>query len=143
MHPPIWGFGAKGENIMIRKALAAVAVSALLATLGCRSAPLYNVSSSPVSAPKPVTIDDVERAITRAGAGLGWQIVSRAPGKMEGVLALRAHRAVVDITYDTKTYSIKYKDSSNLDYDGTNIHSNYNGWIQNLDKAIRTQLSLL
>jgi hypothetical protein len=128
---------------MIRKLFAAAAVSALLVTLGCRSAPLYNVASAPVSAPKPVTMQDVERAITRAGAGLGWQLVPREPGKMEGVLALRTHRAVVDITYDTKTYSIKYKDSSNLDYDGTNIHSNYNGWVQNLDKAIRTQLSLL
>ena len=128
---------------MLCKALAAIAVSALLVTLGCRSAPLYNVDSAPVSAPKPVTMQDVERAITRAGAGLGWQIVPREPGKIEGTLALRTHRAVVDIVYDTKSYSIKYKDSSNLDYDGTNIHSNYNGWIQNLDKAIRTQLSLL
>ena len=34
-------------------------------------------------------------------------------------------------------------DSSNLQYDGKTIHSNYNGWIQNLDKAIRTQLTLL
>ena len=50
---------------MLRKALAAVAVSALLVTLGCRSAPLYNVDSAPVSAPKPVTLQDVERAITR------------------------------------------------------------------------------
>ena len=111
--------------------------------VGCRSAPLYNVTSSPVSAPKPVTLADVEKAIARAGVGLGWQIIPREPGKIEGVLALRTHRAVVDIAYDTKTYSIVYKDSVNLDFDGTNIHSNYNGWIQNLDKAIRTQLSLL
>jgi hypothetical protein len=128
---------------VIRNFLAFAVLSALLLLAGCRSAPLYNVASSPVSAPKPVTLQDVERAITRAGAGLGWQIVPREPGKMEGVLALRTHRAVVDISYDTKAYSIKYKDSSNLDYDGTNIHSNYNGWVQNLDKAIRTQLSLL
>lgn len=128
---------------MIRNFFAFAAISALLLLVGCRSAPLYNVTSAPVSAPKAVTLQDVEKAITRAGAGLGWQIVPREPGKMEGVLALRTHRAVVDITYDTKAYSIKYKDSSNLDYDGTNIHSNYNGWIQNLDKAIRTQLSLL
>lgn len=118
-------------------------VSVFLLLIGCRSAPVYDVTAAPVSAPKAVTLQDVEKAIIRAGAGLGWQIVSREPGKAEGILALRGHRAVVDITYDTKSYSIKYKDSSNLDYDGKNIHSNYNGWIQNLDKAMRTQLSLL
>ena len=36
-----------------------------------------------------------------------------------------------------------YKDSANLHYDGKTIHSNYNGWIQNPDKAIRTQLDML
>ena len=59
---------------------------------------------------------------------------------MEGTLNLRSHTAIVDITYDTRTYSIKYKDSTNLGYDGRNIHSNYNGWIENLDKGIQTQL---
>lgn len=128
---------------MIRKFLGFAAVIAVLLMVGCRSAPLYNVTSAPIAASKPVTVADVEKAIMRAGAGLGWQITPREPGKIEGVLALRTHRAIVDISYDTKAYSITYKDSSNLDYDGTNIHSNYNGWIQNLDKAIRTQLSLL
>jgi hypothetical protein len=45
------------------------------------------------------------------------------------------------VTYDTKTYNIQYKDSSNLDYNGTSIHKNYNGWVENLDKAIRSQLA--
>jgi hypothetical protein len=116
---------------------------AVLLLVGCRTGDLYNVQSSPVSGTKAVSMDDVEMAIKRAGAGLGWQIVPKGPGKAEGTLVLRDHRAVVDITYDTKTYSIIYKDSSNLQYDGSTIHSNYNGWIQNLDKAIRTQLSLL
>jgi len=67
-------------------------------------------------------------------------MVPRSPGKVEGVLALRTHRAVVDIDYDTKVYSIKYKDSVNLDYDGKTIHKNYNGWVENLDRAIKSKL---
>jgi hypothetical protein len=51
--------------------------------------------------------------------------------------------AVVDINYTVKSYNISYKDSTELNYDGTNIHKNYNGWIQNLDKGIRAQLSNL
>ena len=31
----------------------------------------------------------------------------------------------------------------NLQYDGKTIHSNYNGWIQNLDKAINRELLAL
>ena len=114
----------------------------LLLMAGCRTADVYNVQGAP-GASKAVSMADVETAIRRAGQGLGWQITSQGPGRAEGVLVLREHRAVVSITYDTKSYSILYKDSSNLHYDGKMIHSNYNGWIQNLDKAIRTQLSLL
>jgi len=50
---------------------------------------------------------------------------------------------VVDVNYGVKFYSILYKDSTELGYDGQNIHPNYNGWIQNLDKGIRAQLSIL
>ena len=116
---------------------------AVLLVAGCRGGGVYNVQGAPVAGSKVVAMQDVETAIRRAGASLGWQIVPRAPGRLEGILILRDHRAVVDITYDTKTYSIQYKDSRNLGYDGTTIHANYNGWVQNLDKAIRMQLSVL
>jgi hypothetical protein len=51
--------------------------------------------------------------------------------------------AVVDVNYSTRSYSITYKDSTELQYDGKSIHQNYNGWVQNLDKGIRAQLSAL
>ena len=127
----------------MRKLWKLVVPVAILLLVGCRTADLYNVQGAPVAGTKALSLADVEMAIKRAGAGLGWQIVPRAPGKAEGILVLRDHRAVVDITYDTKAYSIVYKDSSNLQYDGKMIHSNYNGWIQNLDKAIRAQLNLI
>ena len=114
----------------------------VLLLVGCRTADVYNVQNAP-GASKAVSMADVEMAIRRAGHGLGWQIVPQGPGKAEGILVLRDHRAVVNITYDTKNYSITYKDSSNLNYDGKTIHSNYNGWVQNLDKAIRAQLSAM
>ena len=109
---------------------------------GCRTADLHSVRGAPGTS-KAVSMADVETAIRRAGHGLGWQIVPQGPGRAEGTLVLRDHRAVVNITYDTKNYSITYKDSANLHYDGKTIHSNYNGWIQNPDKAIRTQLDML
>lgn len=110
---------------------------------GCRSAGIYNVSAAPVVANKAVTMEDVQKAIVRAGVGLGWQMKPVEPGLIVGTLNLRTHMAMVDIKYDTKTYNITYKDSSNLNYSGDSIHKNYNGWIQNLDSGIRSQLSNL
>jgi hypothetical protein len=119
-----------------------VAVALGVAVLaGCRSAPIKEVVAEPIVSAKPLSAQAVESAIVRAGAGLGWRMVPQGSGKIVGTLALRTHLALIDVAYDTKTYSIRYKDSSNLDYTGTSIHNNYNGWIENLDKAIRAQLA--
>jgi len=65
------------------------------------------------------------------------------PGLIIGTLNVRDHMAQVEIPYDRRTYSIIYRDSHNLDYDGANIHKNYNGWVQRLSASINARLSLL
>jgi hypothetical protein len=105
-----------------------------------------DVVDAPVRSDKSsLTMDDVQAAIKRAGSGLGWVMLEDAPGKMTGTLRLRSHVAVVDVTYSTSTYSVKYRESTNLDYNAEKhtIHSNYNGWIQNLDNAIQRELAAL
>lgn len=57
------------------------------------------------------------------------------PREISGALKLRKHVAVVDIPYDTRSYSIKYVDSTESNYADGNIHKNYNGWIQTWRKA--------
>ena len=124
----------------------AIAASVLvLLAGGCRAPmPVYNVTDAPLVASKPnPSLDEVGRAIQRAGVALGWQMKETRPGHMLGTLVLRKHVAVVDVNYSVKSFSIQYKDSTELGYDGQNIHPNYNGWIQNLDKGIRAQLSIL
>ena len=88
---------------------------------------------------------DVERAIIQAGGSLGWVMKKTSEGKIQGVLTLRKHVATVLVTYNANEYSITYLDSSNLDYNPAEntIHKNYNGWIQNLNKSIQVQLSML
>lgn len=112
---------------------------------GCHSAPIYNVVDTPivVSAGKSATVDSVKTAILRAGGRLGWQMTETAPGVINGRISLRTHSASVDIRFNTKTYSITYRDSTNLDARGGSIHKNYNGWIQNLDRDIRAELLLI
>ena len=106
-----------------------------------RTAPIYSVSDAPVVVSSGNhNSTDVKNAILRAGSSLGWQIRETEPGHIVGILNIRRHTAEVDIYYNAQSYSIGYRNSNNLDYDGTNIHSNYNGWIQNLDNAIKNQL---
>ena len=129
---------------------------------GCRSNPVYNVEKHGFESNKSdYTLEDVQKAIARAGSGLGWIVSPVEPGHSTATLYLRNHMAKVDIRYDLKGYSITYNDSSNLNFEpaGTEttdpatgetqksttgtIHSNYNGWVQNLDNAIRVQLGTL
>ena len=126
---------------MLHRIVGLILAASFVVLAGCRSAPIHDVVAAPVATSKPVTMEAVQKAIVTAGQGLGWQMEARNPGTITGILDLRTHRAVVEVTYDTKTYNIKYKDSSGLDYDGKNIHKNYNGWVENLDKAIRVQLA--
>lgn len=115
----------------------------LLVLAACRTAPVYNVESEGLNAPSNARLSDVTKAIKRAGAGLGWSMTTQKPGHMIGKLAVRSHRAEVDIRYNTKTFTITYRDSQNLKYDGSNIHSNYNGWITRLRNMILAQSSAI
>lgn len=126
---------------MRRRSFLGTSAIALLATglAGC-TRPIYNVASQAFA--NPGTFESRAVQIERAGSGLGWQVVPVRPGVMRGTLNLRSHVAVVEITYDAQHFAIRYLDSVNLQYDGASIHKNYNGWIQNLERAISQQPSV-
>jgi len=106
---------------------AAVGASVLvLIAVGCRGVvPVYNVTGAPVAASKAnPSLDEVSKAILRAGATLGWQMKETKPGQILGTLNLRKHVAVVDVNFSVKSYSIQYKERTELDNDGGNIPPN-------------------
>lgn len=109
---------------------------------GCRTSAINNVTEAPIM--QKVSSDKVYKAIYGAGTTLGWNVKKVKSGLAVATLHLRTHMAMVEIPYNEKTYSINYKDSVNLKYNPETkiIHSNYNGWVQNLNKAIQTQLKL-
>lgn len=111
---------------------------------GCRTAPVHNYDSQ-VTTTSSVALEKVGKQIIAAGATLGWQMKKVKDGEIIGTLFLRKHMAQVRIPYTTKSYQIIYKDSSELNYDAQtqNIHSNYNGWVQNLNNAIQVRLGML
>lgn len=138
---------------MIRFALNGAIVFTLIVALTSCMAPILDVKDAQVKtlSGKELTLDQVTKAIVLAGMGLKWEMVVASPGHIIATLNLRGHQAVVDIPYSTSTYSILYKSSVNLTGIPPGkkvpvpasppdlIHSNYNGWIENLDHAIRTQ----
>lgn len=127
----------------ISKPLIVVIAALGLLAIGCRANPVYNVQDAAIVTGKAnASADDVQKAILRAGTSLGWTM-KPAGNSILGTLTLRSHVAIVEIKYNPKTYSILYKDSQNLDYNGSTIHSNYNGWVQNLNRAIQAQLQAL
>ncbi|NOT95175.1 MAG: hypothetical protein HOP00_02535 [Nitrospira sp.] len=123
-----------------------VACLAVVIVTGCRGAgQIYNVKEAPIatSAGKELTLDQVGKAIMDAGIGLKWIMVITKPGQIVATQNARSHTAIVDIAYDTKTYSMTYKDSVNLNYNAEKqtIHEAYSGWIRNLDNAIKGRLA--
>jgi hypothetical protein len=133
---------SEGGIVMYRFAVKAVLVLSLFViSVGCY-APIYNVMNQPIapSGGKPKTLEEVKAAIVSAGETRGWIMKEVGPGHLEGRLHIRVHIAVVDIKYSTTSYSITYKDSSQLNYDGTQIHMEYNNWIKDLQEGINNRL---
>ena len=121
----------------------ALLIGLALAVASCRVKPVYNVDEATLPIAAGHSLEEISQAIKLAGSGLGWEVKEKSSGHNVGTLHLREHKAVVDITYTTEDFSIKYKNSVNLKYDGTKIHQNYNGWIQNLERAIIARTSAL
>ncbi|WP_018174591.1 MULTISPECIES: hypothetical protein [unclassified Thioalkalivibrio] len=131
---------------MSARLLLILLIASVLVLAGCRgTAPVHDVSDTTVTdvhGERP-NAEQMQQAIRNAGAALGWQMSETEPGLLEGRLSLRDHIAVVEIPYSDGAYSIRYKDSSNLDYEDGRIHPNYNNWVQNLDNQIRAEISAL
>ena len=134
----------------MKRILSGMVVACLVVAVvaGCRGGgQIYNVKDAPVTTAtgKEMTLEQVTNAIIEAGAGLKWTMAVVKPGQIVGTLNLRSHMAAVDITYNTKTYDITYKNSVNLKYNAekNTIHENYRGWVMNLDNAIKGRLTAL
>ncbi|MDH5190251.1 MAG: hypothetical protein OEW89_03265 [Gammaproteobacteria bacterium] len=116
----------------------------LLTTLfitGCVK-PIHNVHDSAVMTVRDVSMskDQVKRAIIKAGVHRGWKMREVKSGHIIATLDRSNYMAQIDIKYTEKKYSLTYKNSRGLNYDGTNIHRNYNNWIIYLDRAIQVYL---
>jgi hypothetical protein len=93
------------------------------------------------SASSPQTPERVRHAILEGSSRYGWRVSEDKPGRVTLVYDKGSHHAVIDVDYDAEGFQIKYRESSDLNFevqDGKRyIHPNYNRWIANLGAAIR------
>ena len=118
--------------------LLAAAVAALT-TAGCQLQPIYEVNRAIVPQESDWTLEDMTRAIQRAGARRGWDMRIIEPGVIEGRLRKPDVQAIVDIDYTPFEFNIHYKSSENLGHSGDRINSAYNRWVYNLESDIRRE----
>jgi hypothetical protein len=129
------------QEDMMRQVLVMIVMAAVLVLAGCqRVVPVHNVPETQVYIPAEGDAGAVREAIVAGARAKGWRVSEEGPGHIVASIAVRSHTAVADIFYDATSYSIQYKDSSNLKYDGERIHRNYNKWVILLDQQIQANL---
>lgn len=97
---------------------------------------------------KKASAEQVRQAIIAGGARKAWTFADSGAAQLTGTLVVRdKHSVVVTIDYGPSSYSIHYKDSSNMKYANENgipvIHPFYNKWIDNLILEINVELTKL
>ena len=131
------------RNLLGSRALVTILIG--LAVASCStSRPIYNVASTPITVPSgQPSAAQVRAAIVEAATNRGWIVKDDVPGRIQLELLVRNHMATVNVDYSQSSYSITYQDSENLNYDGSEIHRNYNRWIMNLQREINQKLSAI
>ena len=115
----------------------------LIATLAlgtaCRSATIYDAERKTL--PQTGSLELVKKDIERAGRIQGWEFEEVGPGKLIGIKRHGKHGAWVTIEYNEQSFSIRYRNSSNLRQSGGKIHKAYNVWVKALENSIRREVS--
>jgi len=119
-------------------------ISIVLFVLGCATAPLYKIQDMPISANVSGSLKSMEtvgQAIMDAAVNRGWTPVFKNPGLIEATFLKPNNQVTIEIVYSQTSYSINYKDSVNFNYDGVNIHRNYNNLVLKLSGEIQRELN--
>lgn len=90
-------------------------------------------------------LEAVKLAIISACRKRGWSPVIAGTNQISASILVRSKfHAEVEIPYNAKSYSIKYKSSRELDYDEEKgkIHRNYNKWVAMLSASIQREFGV-
>jgi hypothetical protein len=125
---------------MMKVRIPLIAVTLLLAA--CANEPIYNVPTHMVpGSAQALPPERIEAAIIDAGQSRGWKFERTAPGLLRAKQVQPKYSAVVDISFNARSYSIKHISSSGMNEEGGTVHPHYNMWIRNLERDIDTWLA--
>jgi hypothetical protein len=93
----------------------------------------------------PLTMEKVRNTIERTATRNGWQLSQQKDGFFVGKREWGGgkHNIVIDVIYDVRAFSIKYRDSYQMKYDGSWIHNSYNRMVQKLEDDIVASVTAL
>ncbi len=120
--------------------LFAVALALFALNVQARTAAMANFDNLPItdSRGQPASPAQIKAAVLAGAAAKGWQVsASGANSAVVTVQVRNKHTVSTDVTWSAGQISVKYKDSINMNYNGSEIHPNYNSWVQGLVDAIR------
>ncbi|HEY8120436.1 MAG TPA: hypothetical protein VII78_03905, partial [Myxococcota bacterium] len=105
----------------------------------CRTRPIVEPATT---VPPGLTSDQVKHGILMASSRRHWMARETGEGKIRALIEVRGkHSAETEITYDARTYQIRYVSSEHLMHsESGKIHKGYNGWVIKLDRTIRQEL---
>lgn len=92
---------------------------------------------------KGVTPAQIQSTVEKTAYGLGWELTDVKTGSFTARRAWDGdkHNVVVDVVYDAKKFSIRYKNSKAMSYDGSSIHHTYNDMVETLRDTIKKNVS--
>ncbi|KLU17069.1 MULTISPECIES: hypothetical protein [Xenorhabdus] len=118
-----------------------ISLACIVSLAGCaRNVPILTPQTTIVT---KNSLSSVKKAILEAGKNRKWVMTEVSPGVINGSLKNRKHDVQIRINYTAKNYSINYVKSHELREGDGKIHRNYNRWVNNLDRDIQLNLSLL
>lgn len=128
------------------KIIKQIAVTTVLTVLlsGCfgRIQPMYHVMDHPVPASaQNLSEAQLAQTIITAGQKRNWLMEKISTGEIRASQIRKNHVAVVNIIYNSQTFTLKYHSSENLLYSAPNIHRTYNFWLRNLEADIVSELN--
>ncbi len=97
---------------------------------------------------KGISAEQVRQAIIAGGTRKNWTFIDSGAGQLTGTLFVNnKHTVIVTVDHSPKSYSIRYKDSSNMKYEMKYgvavIHPFYNKWLDNLIGEVNMELAKL
>jgi hypothetical protein len=123
------------RSLLSRSLPVLVALGGGIGLGACRAQPIYESTDGQFQGRG--SLAEREALIRRAAASQpGWSVQSMRPGLLRATNTWRSHQMTVDIAFDIRSFNIRYVNSVNLDYTGTQIHQAYNERVRALERAI-------